>query len=125
MSLRSAHCEIRALTARRASHQLWSYAGLIVERYSSLSASVAGSTASLVGAILNALHYSANAAKQFRSLVKTDGVMASLSRHDPASNKREHLSFSMPILFLRAAFPFRPIRGLDSSQREAAAFAPP
>jgi hypothetical protein len=57
MSLRSAHCEIRALTARRASHQLWSYAGLIVERYSSLSASVARSTASLVGAILNALHY--------------------------------------------------------------------
>jgi hypothetical protein len=61
MSLRSAHCEIRALTARRASHQLWSYAGLIVERYSSLSASVTRSTASLlVGAILNALHYSAD-----------------------------------------------------------------
>jgi hypothetical protein len=48
---------IRALTARRASHQLWSYAGLIVERYRSLFASVARSTASLVGAILNALHY--------------------------------------------------------------------
>jgi hypothetical protein len=57
MSLRSAHCEIRALTARRASHQLRSYAALIVERYSSLSACVARSTTSLVGAILNALHY--------------------------------------------------------------------
>jgi hypothetical protein len=57
MSLRSAHCETRALTARRPSHQLWSYAGLIVERYSSLSASVARSTASQVGAILNALYY--------------------------------------------------------------------
>jgi lipid-binding SYLF domain-containing protein len=58
MSLRSAHREIAALTARRASHQLWSHAGLIVERYSLRSASVDRSKASLVGAILNALHYS-------------------------------------------------------------------
>jgi hypothetical protein len=57
MSLRSAHCETRALTARRASHQLWSYAGLIVERYSSLSATVDRCEVSVVGAILYARHY--------------------------------------------------------------------
>jgi TolB protein len=58
MSLRSAHREIRAFTARRASHQIWSHAGLIEQRHSLLSASVDRSTASLARAILNALHYS-------------------------------------------------------------------
>jgi hypothetical protein len=57
MSLRSAHREIRARAARRASHQLPSHAGWTVERYSLLSASVDRSRVSLVGAILNALHY--------------------------------------------------------------------
>jgi hypothetical protein len=59
MSLRSAHREIRALAGRRASHQLWSHAGLIVERYSPLSAFMNRSTASLAGAILDALHHNA------------------------------------------------------------------
>jgi hypothetical protein len=57
MSLRSVPREIRALTARRASHKLWSRASLTVERYSVLSAAMDRSTASLVSAILNALHY--------------------------------------------------------------------
>jgi hypothetical protein len=57
MSLRSAHREIRALTARRASHQLSSHAGFIAERYGLLSASLDRSAASQVGAILSALHY--------------------------------------------------------------------